>query len=260
MARIFITGSSDGIGSVVARDLVKRGHSVVLHARSESRANDAENACPGAESTLIGDLSSIADTKRLASEANKLGTFDVVIHNAGLYHGGFKKTPEGFPALFAVNTLAPYVLTCLMNRPKRLVYVSSSMHYSGDGTLKDIAWKERGEKKWSDTTAYCDSKLHDVILALTVARKWKGVASNVLDPGWVSTKMGGRMANGSPESSVKTYVDLALVQGNVKEDDTGEYWVDAKMRTPREEASDQLRQETFLKACEEATGVKFPEA
>ena len=180
MARIFITGSSDGIGAAVAKDFIKRGHQVTLHGRNEARARDAQSACPGSESVLVGDLSSIADTKRLASEANKLGTFDVVIHNAGLYHGGFRRTGEGIPALVTVNTLAPYILTCLMNRPKRLIYVSSGMHMSGDASLKDLLWKQRGEKSWSDTTAYCDSKLHDVILAFAVARKWKGVASNAL--------------------------------------------------------------------------------
>lgn len=259
MARIFITGSSDGIGAVVARDFIKRGHNVVLHARNESRAKDAEKACPGSETTLVGDLSSIADTKRLAGEANKLGTFDVVIHNAGLYHGGFRRTPEGFPALVAVNTFAPYILTALMNRPKRLIYVSSGMHYSGDASLKDLTWKQRGERGWSDTTGYSDSKLHDVILAFAVARRWNDVKSNALDPGWVKTKMGGRGAPGSVQSSVKTYVDLALAQGNVKEGDTGEYWVSGRLRTPNDAVNDQLRQETLLKACEEVTGVKFPE-
>src|ERR1700750_2215707 len=111
MARIFVTGSSDGLGLLTAKDLVAKGHKVTLHARNESRAKDASSACPGAETVLIGDLSSMAETKRLAADANKLGKFDVVIHNAGLYRGGFRKTPEGLPALFAVNTLAPYILT-----------------------------------------------------------------------------------------------------------------------------------------------------
>src|SRR5690242_17111083 len=118
MARIFITGSSDGLGSIVAQRLVANGHSVVLHARNAQRAQDAKKACPGAENVVTGDLSSIAETKDIASQVNKLGNFDCVIHNAGLYRGGFRKTSDGIPALAAVNTVAPYILTALINRPE----------------------------------------------------------------------------------------------------------------------------------------------
>jgi NAD(P)-dependent dehydrogenase (short-subunit alcohol dehydrogenase family) len=99
MARIFITGSADGLGTLSARALVKQGHKVVLHARSESRAKDAADACPGAETVLVGDLSSISETKKLAEKVNELGKFDAIIHNAALYRGGFNKTSDGIPAL-----------------------------------------------------------------------------------------------------------------------------------------------------------------
>lgn len=259
MSRIFITGSSDGLGSMAAKNLVQRGHKVILHARNETRAKDAENACPGAEAVLIGDLSSITDTKNLAAAANKLGTFDAVIHNAGLYHGGFQKTPEGLPALVAVNTLAPYILTCLMNKPKRLVYLSSGMHGGGDGTLKDIDWKQRGERGWNDTTGYSESKLHDIMLANAFARRFKniGVISNSLDPGWIPTKMGGSSAPGDGKLSVATYTMLALGEG-LKDTDTGKYWYNCKQRSPRPEALDESKQDALLKRCEELTGVKVP--
>ncbi len=85
MARIFITGSSDGLGLLTATDLIKKGHEVVVHARNEQRAQDILTKVNGAEDVLIADLSSIAETKKLAEKANALGTFEVVIHNAGLY-------------------------------------------------------------------------------------------------------------------------------------------------------------------------------
>lgn len=258
MARIFVTGSSDGLGSRVARDLVSQGHSVTLHARNAARAKVAQEACPGAEGILIGDLSTVAATKKLAEEANQKGTFDVVIHNAALYRGGFRRTSEGWPAVFAVNVLAPYTLTCLMHRPKRLVYVSSGMHFSGDTSLKDLGFKQRGERGYSDSAAYSDSKLHIVMLTDAIAKRWKGVASNVLDPGWVATKMGGAHASGDLEAGVKTYIDLALAQGKVKDHDTGKYWVSSTERSCKPGAHDEAKQNILLEFCKEVTGVEMP--
>lgn len=79
MARIFITGSSDGIGLITAQTLIKKGHSVTLHARNAQRAAHASKVCPGSAGVLIGDLSSISETKKLAAEANRGGAFDVVV-------------------------------------------------------------------------------------------------------------------------------------------------------------------------------------
>lgn len=184
MARILITGSSDGLGSMVAQRLVANGHSVVLHARNAQRAKDATDACPGAETVVTGDLSTISETKSVAEQVNKLGAFDCVIHNAGLYRGSFRKTSDGIAALAAVNTVAPYILTALINRPKRLVFLSSGMHYSGSSSMDDVLWMKRGEDKYSESQAYPDSKLHNILFAKAFARRWPDVKSNALDPGW----------------------------------------------------------------------------
>ena len=255
MARILITGSSDGLGSLAAQALVKRGHRVVLHARNEQRARDAYKACPDAESVLIADLSDLTETKRLAEEANKLGEFDCVIHNAGLYLGGYRKTGEGLPSVTAVNSVAPYVLTCLIRRPKRLVFVTSSMHSSGDASLRDWTWQSRGEREWSDTQAYCDSKLHNVLLAFGFARRWKDVESNTIDPGWVATKMGGRNATGDIQLAVKTYVMLAEGCGQ-----SGKFFHSGKTTTYSKAADDERLQDKFLQECEKNTGVSIPES
>ena len=117
---------------------------------------------------------------------------DAVIHNAGAYSTkGRSPTPEGHPTIIAVNALAPYVLTALMERPRRLVYLSSGMHRGGSGSLRDFDWSER---RWNFSQAYSDSKLYLTALAFAVARRWPDVLSNAVDPGWVATKMGGASA------------------------------------------------------------------
>ena len=103
----------------------------MLHARSATRADETRKKIAGAEDIVVGDLASIAETKSVADEVNKLGRFDAVIHNAGIGYREPKlvKTADGLPQLFAVNTLGPYILTALIRMPKRLVYLSSGMHY-----------------------------------------------------------------------------------------------------------------------------------
>ena len=257
MARIFITGSSDGLGQIAARALIAQGHAVTLHARTTQRAEQATKSVPGAAGVLVGDLSSISQTKALASDANKSGAFDVVMHNAGLgFQGPYVPTEEGgIASEFAVNTLAPYVLTCLMKKPKRLVYLSSGMHMGGDASLTDAAWKERGARSWRGPQAYCDTKLQDVMLAFAVARRWPDVESNACSPGWVKTKMGGSSAPGDAVEGASTQVHLAGSQESLG---SGKYWVGMKVGNPHDEASNVEKQEKLLSLCEEFTGVAFP--
>src|SRR5688572_9987154 len=130
MSRIFITGSADGLGLLSAKALVSQGHKVVLHARNAQRRKEALQKVPEAETALTADLSGIEDTKKLADEVNALGEFDAVIHNAGVYQVPSK-------TILAVNTLAPYILTCLIQKPKRLIYLSSGMHLQGRLNLEN---------------------------------------------------------------------------------------------------------------------------
>jgi NAD(P)-dependent dehydrogenase (short-subunit alcohol dehydrogenase family) len=254
MARILITGSSDGLGALAAKRLISTGNQVVLHARNEQRARDALANCEGAETVVTGDLSSLAETKKLAEQVNKLGTFDCIIHNAGLYQGGYRKTANGLPALAAVNTVAPYVLANLINKPKRMVFVSSELHQNGSSTsLQDPLWQQRGEAGWSDMTAYCDSKLHNVMFAKWFARRWPDVQVNSLDPGWVATKMGGSSATDDADKAVDTYAMLA--EG--KTEKSGRYFrPGGKEGKPHKDADDEGLQNKLIKACEDLSGVK----
>ncbi len=256
MARVFITGSSDGLGRMAAQLLLEQGHGVVLHARNQQRAEQAMSAVPGAETVLIGDLTSIAQTRNLADQVNQLGSFDAVIHNAGLGYRDPRKilTPDGLPHYFAVNTLAPYILTALIKRPQRLVYVSSGLHQNGDASLQDLAWENR---RWHGEQAYSDTKLHDVMLAFAVARRWPEVFSNALEPGWVATKMGGPSAPDNLDEGHRTQVWLA-VSDDPQAKVTGEYFFHMRPRAPLPAARDPQKQEKLLAECRRFTSVEMP--
>lgn len=256
MARILLTGSTDGIGLAAASLLSSQGHHVTLHARNASRAEDALSAVPKAKGCLIADLSSISEMKRLAEEANKAGPWDAVIHNAGVGpSSSYQETSDGIATTFAVNSLAPYVLTCLMDQPKRLLYTSSGLHTGGDASLKDIAWTSG--RSWDSFQAYSDTKLHNVLLANAVSRLWPDVHSCSFDPGWVKTKMGGGGAPGSVNPPAKTIAAFASATDTL-EGKSGAYIGVQGIKAPKSEAQDTGLQDRYLKQCFDLSGVKFP--
>ena len=243
MAKIFITGSSDGLGSMAANLLLNQGHEVVLHARNEERGRQALKKAPGARKVLIADLSRIEETKQLAAEVNATGHFDAIIHNAGVY-----QVPNKL--IFAVNTLAPYILTCLIQRPERLIYLSSGLHAQGDPGLRELSHD-------TGRYSYSDSKLHVVILSMAVARKWPAVYSNAVNPGWVPTKMGGRNAPDNLEKGAETQAWLA-VSNDREAKVSGRYFFHMREKYFLPEAGDPVVQEKFLTWCEQISGVGFP--
>jgi NAD(P)-dependent dehydrogenase (short-subunit alcohol dehydrogenase family) len=243
MARIFITGSADGLGQLAAKALINLEQKVVLHARNEKRAKEALEKIPGAETVMTGDLEIIDETILLAEKVNALGKFDAVIHNAGVYHTSAKE-------LFAVNTLAPYILTCLIQKPKRLIYLSSDMHEGGRSKLESFKTDVR-------EINYSDTKLHVLMLCKAVARKWTDVYANALDPGWVPTKMGGSGAPGDLQKGYETQVWLAA-SNDEKAKVSGRFFYHQKQIRSNPEADDVQLQERFLTVCKEITGISFP--
>jgi NAD(P)-dependent dehydrogenase (short-subunit alcohol dehydrogenase family) len=255
MSRIFITGSADGLGLMAARLLIQDGHEVVLHARSEQRGREAWGEAPGASAVLHGDLSSIEQMRQLATDANRSGRFDAVIHNAGVgYREGRSETVDGLEHVFAINVLAPYVLTALMDRPQRLVYLSSGMHQGGDPDFADLQWERR---RWNGAQAYSDSKLMDTALAFITADRWPGVAANAVEPGWVATKMGGPGAPDDLGLAPLTQVWLAASPETV--DVTGGYFYHQRPRGSAALARDDELHALLLESCASLSGVSLPE-
>jgi len=255
MSRIFISGSSTGLGLMAADLLVSKGHSVVLHARNAKRAEAVRQELTQAEAIVVGDVETISGAKEVAAQVNALGHFDTVIHNAAVgYREGHRVTADGLPHLFAINTLSAYILTALIERPKRLVYLSSGMHHHADANLDDILWKKR---RWSGSTAYAESKLHDAILAFAIARRWPDVFSNALEPGWVPTKMGGSGAPDDMDQAHRTQAWLAAGD-DTKADVTGQYFYHLKRMEPNLQSHDVALQDRLIVICSEISGVPLP--
>ena len=256
MSRIFISGSSTGLGLMAGELLISQGHQVVLHARNSARADDAKRALPGAEAIVEGDLDTIAGAKQVAARVNALGRFDAVIHNAAVgYREGHRLTADGLPHVFAINTLSAYILTALVERPQRLVYLSSGMHHHADANLDDILWTRR---RWNGSDAYAESKLHDAMLAFAVARRWPDVLSNSLEPGWVPTKMGGP---GAPDDMDQAHLTQAwLAAGEEpKTKVSGRYFYHLSPRAPNPQAKSAALQDRLIAICAKLSGVPLPD-
>jgi NAD(P)-dependent dehydrogenase (short-subunit alcohol dehydrogenase family) len=239
---------------MAAELLIEQGHQVVLHARSAKRADDVRAKFDGAEAIAVGDFSSIAETRSVADQVNKLGTFDAVIHNAGIGYreSSLAKTLDGVPLLFAVNTLAPYILTCLITMPSRLVYLSSGMHYGAGSRPDDILWERR---RWNGSQAYAETKFQDALLTFAVARLFR-VKSNAVEPGWVPTKMGGASAPDDLDEGYRTQVWLAT-SSDPAAIVSGKYFFHHKQKDPDPATRAVERQERLLDLCRSLSGVSL---
>lgn len=257
VARVFITGSSDGLGLMAGRLLAGQGHEVVLHARNSSRAEDTAAALPEAAGVVTGDLSSLAGMRKVAEQADAAGPFGAIIHNAGVGHRDQPHrvaTEDGLSRVFAVNVLAPYLLTALMKRPQRLVYLSSGLHRDADASLADAQWERR---RWNGFRAYSDSKLLDVVLTFAVARRWPDVRCNGVEPGWVPTKMGGPTASDDLSLAPVTQAWLA-VSDDPGATGTGGYFFHQRPQPTHPAARDVKVQDELLGYCAGLTGTELP--
>jgi NAD(P)-dependent dehydrogenase (short-subunit alcohol dehydrogenase family) len=250
MARIFITGSSTGLGLIAAQRLIDQGHDVVAHARDEQRAEDVRQVLPKAP-IVVGDLSLTTQTRSVVEQVNAIGRQHAVIHNAAVYRVPRRvETAEGLSLTFAVNVLAPYLLTALLEPPDRLVYLTSGMQSGARPSLDDAQWTRR---RWDWMQAYSESKLLDTMLAFALARRRPQVRSNAVNPGWVPTRMGGAGAPDDLELGARTQVWLAAGDDPAA-DVTGRYLHHQRSRPAPEVANRAADQEALLAYCADLTG------
>jgi NAD(P)-dependent dehydrogenase (short-subunit alcohol dehydrogenase family) len=242
MACVFITGSADGLGRAAARTLLDQGHEVVVHVRNSGRLAAVRDLVERGAAVIVGDLANLDETRGIARDVNRLGRMDAVIHNAGVYTG---------PQVVLVNTVAPYLLTALIDRPQRLVYLSSSEHRSGRPRLTSIDWSGR-----YGNGSYPDSKLFLTTLAFAVARLWTEVFSNAVDPGWVPTRMGGP---GAPDDLRLGHLTQEWLATSEDPDarTSGGYWYHQRRIEPHPAVRDLRFQDQLLDDLGRFTGTRL---
>lgn len=234
MALVLVTGASSGLGRNTAMALADEGHDVVIHVRSPARLTYVDDTARW-KGVVVGDLAKLDEIRGVAGQAAGFGRFDAIIHNAGVLQS---------PDAVTVNTVAPYVLTALMDKPGRLIYLSSSMHRTGSTDLGRLA---------VSTASYDDSKLWVTTLALALASRWEGTSSHAVDPGWVPTRMGGPGASDDLAAGHLTQVWLATHDDVTP--DTGGYWYHQRTETPHPASQDEEFQARLVRSLEGQTGV-----
>jgi NAD(P)-dependent dehydrogenase (short-subunit alcohol dehydrogenase family) len=239
-ARIFVTGSADGLGRATAQTLLGEGHRVVMHVRDERRVSAVRDLLEQGAVAVVGDLADIEQVRHIAEQVNALGPMDTVIHNAGVYSG---------PTLLPVNVVAPYVLTARIQRPRRLIYLSSGMHRGGRSKLDGLDWSGR-----SASASYSDTKLFVTTLAAALARLWPDVISHSVDPGWVPTKMGG--PNAPDDLRLGHLTQAWLATSDAAEARTsGGYWHHQRRVDPHRSVHDVRFQDRLLVERARTTGT-----
>lgn len=240
MARVLVTGSTQGLGLHAAEWLAERGHQVVVHARNSERATAVDHLVDQGHDLVIGNLADPVQTRALAEQVNHLGHMDAVIHNAGVVDE---------PGLVHVNLVAPYVLTGLIERPDRLVYLSSNDHFWGAFNLSALGLSGKPA-----TATYADTKLLITTLAMAVAQRWTDVITSAVDPGWVPTRMGGQHAPDDLSQGHTTQAWLAVGE-EPGTHQTGHYWYHMRPRQPHHDTQDSARQDQLLAILATHTGL-----
>jgi NAD(P)-dependent dehydrogenase (short-subunit alcohol dehydrogenase family) len=237
---VLVTGSADGLGRGAAEALLDEGHDVVVHVRNERRLDAVRDLQDRCAASVVGDLSDMDETRGIARDMNRLGRMDAVIHNAGVLSGR---------DVLPVNVVAPYLLTALMRRPGRLVYLSSGMHRGGRPSLNEMDWSGRRV-----TGSYSDSKLFVTAFAFALARIWPDVYSNAVNPGWVPTKMGGPGAPDDLRLGHVTQVWLAT-SDDPEARTSGGYWFHQRREEPGRSVADQRFQDALIEELAGFTGT-----
>ena len=262
--RILVTGSTDGIGLATARELAERGCAVIVHGRDEKRAAEAarELAATGNRHVtwVAADFGSLAEVRAMAERVHHdCPRLDVLINNAGIAVRDRHLSADGYESTFAVNHLAPFLLTNLLlgrlreSAPARVVNVSSGAHSSGRIDLDDLQM----ERRFDGWAAYCNSKLANALFTCELARRVDAaeVTANFLHPGVIDTKLlHVNFGGGSPVAAgTRTPVHLALdpeVAGV-----TGAYFVDRRHARASSATDDRRLAKELWRVSEALTGL-----
>lgn len=266
-----VTGATSGIGKAAAAALARQGARVVLVGRDRGRAQAAaaEIGSGGTPPQVeIADLASLEQVRELAGRLSALDRIDVLVNNAGLVLGKHQVTPDGFEHVFAVNHLAPFLLTNLLlpklTAPARVITVSSGAHTAARLDLDD----PNSEHGWDSWRSYANSKLANILFTRELARRLEGtgVTANCMHPGVVRTGFG-REAQPllrygvmivrpfllSPERGADTIVYLASSPDVAGQ--TGGYYIKRRLREPSAAARSEENARRLWEVSENLTGL-----
>ena len=272
-----ITGANSGIGKATALGLAKMGATVVLVSRDRARGEQAQSEIKAQSGNpnidlLLADLSSQQSIRQLADDfKQRYSQLHVLINNAGVFSPRKRLTVDGIDMVFAVNQLAPFLLTNLLldvlkaSAPARIVNVSSGSHEANYLKLDDL----QSEKHYRPMRAYGQSKLALVLFTYELARRLEGtgVTANCLHPGFVSTNIAQRdlplpariaakpifLFGISPEQGAKTSIYLA--SSSDVEGVTGKYFVKSVPRQSAPLTHDESLQHKLWQVCAVMTGL-----
>ncbi len=263
---VLVTGATDGIGKETALQLARMGARVLVHGRSAARCQQAVDEIHSQSENphvayLLADFSSLAQVRALAAEVGqRVAKLDVLVNNAGAYFKERTLSEDGYEMTFAVNHLAPFLLTNLLlpllekSPAGRIVTVSSTMHTVRGLDMNDL----QGEQRYRGNGAYALSKLGNILMTRELAERLAGssVTANSLHPGVIDTKLL-RNAFGMSGSSIQSGAATSVYLASSPEvaGVNGAYFVDCRQVDPGEQAQDPTLQKQFWQISEKLTGL-----
>ena len=273
---VLITGATAGIGRVTARELAAAGAHLLLVARNRQKAEQTRawlKDVTGSKSVelIIADLSSLAQVRSAAEQAGSFGALNVLVNNVGAVFPRRTESVDGIEMTFALNHLAPFLLTTLLREalrrgaPSRVVIVSSDAHLRATMNFDDL----EGRRRYRTWAAYGQSKLANLLFSYELAKRLEGsgTTANALHPGFVASEFGKnnggflrvamsiaqRLGAVSVEEGGRTSIYLASskeVQGV-----TGKYFVKCRVQKSSPVSEDAESMRRLWEISERMTGL-----